>query len=111
MNPTRFRQINLAKEIDQIIKRRRELKINDSFLETEKEEIKYEQVTYFRKNSENSLNQNSVGILSNSGKFSTNLFMKKRGYSDYEKKICLNLFNPPNRDSYDFVINNWTMVI
>lgn len=35
-------------------------------------------------------------------------FLKK--YSDQEKDICLSLFNPIDKLSYEFIIDNWTKV-
>ena len=33
-----------------------------------------------------------------------------RTYTQDENQICLNLFNPVNQISYNFVIQNWTKV-
>jgi len=86
------------------------LQINDSFLE-EKEEIKFEKVTFFRKianaNAENLTNNMLSDALSSVKK---NL-MKKRVYTEDENKICLNLFNPRDFNSYSFTVNNWILVI
>ncbi len=119
-NPSRFKQINLAKQIDELIRRRKELQINDSFLE-EKEEIKYEKVTYYRKNgnanANENMNANNNNSLESSSKFLVDaqsavnrFYMKKRVYTEDEKSICLNLFNPRDFNSYTFTVNNWVLV-
>lgn len=85
--------------------------INDSFLE-EKEEIKYEKVTYIRKNA-NKKNENlAANKFLTDAKSNVNKYnMKKRVYTKDENNICLNLFNPRDFNSYDFTVNNWINVI
>lgn len=68
-------------------KKRTQLNISDSFIQTEKEEVKYERVLYSKKNTS-----------------------MTRTYSQDENQVCLNLFNPLNEISYNFVVQNWTKV-
>lgn len=88
----------------------------------EKEEIKYESVTYFNKNKANNENINSLAISNinsnlniNNNKLLTALdaqnTMKKRVYTNDENKICMDLFNPRSFDMYYFTANNWIRVL
>ncbi len=36
---------------------------------------------------------------------------KSRDFSDNENRMCFKLFNPDNKNSYDFIINIWRKVI
>jgi hypothetical protein len=86
------------------------LQINDSFLE-EKEEIKFEKVTFFRKIANASGENFTNNLLSDALSGVNKNLMKKRVYTEDENKICLNLFNPRDFNSYSFTVNNWILVI
>ena len=85
MNQNRFKEIDFAKQFDSLKRLRKKFEINDSFLEVEKEEIKYESVSFLKKN-------------------------KNRVFTSEENKVCISLFNPTNLNSYTFTINNWVNV-
>jgi hypothetical protein len=88
------------------------MQINDSFLE-EKEEIRYEKVTFFRKNASGaSANEASANtFLTDASNVVNKYLLKNRVYTEDENKICLNLFNPRDFNSYSFTVNNWVLVI
>lgn len=89
----------------------KENKINDSFLEIQGKEIEYEEVEYkkksknAKKDKEEKQEDNELVI-----KFNNDRKIKERIYSDLDNKICLNLFNPQDHTSYNFIRNNWLNV-
>jgi len=101
-----------------LVKNRKKLNFNDSFLGMEKEEIKYETVTYFKKNLDTETNENSYNEYlseiknknNNNRNTNSKFLMKKRNYSKDENKFCQDLFNPKDSTSYYFVVNNWIKV-
>ena len=80
-------------------------KIRDSFLQ-ENEEFKFVEVTYKKEGEKvNQFEEENVVTYENNKKFS------ERIYDDIDNNICLNLFNPPDLTSYNFIRNNWLKVI
>jgi hypothetical protein len=62
----------------------------------------------FAKQSFKNLRVESMNGLSHGEKHIDRDYIKQ--YTDDNNEYCLKLFNPVDKISYDFIINNWTMV-